>query len=245
MRTTEKIVATFVIALSFWAILMMVATNFQGPHSNRILLVELGADATSLNEAVQAAGGKSDREGIAHNIQMVIRNTYMDLVFILLYWLTFVSLSYLAGILGQRLLAVCSAVCISFAALADLLENHSILVAMHVKTFTDAVAVDISEYSQVKWLFFFLAALLLGLAGALNRRTSDLRRITGGVFIAAGLCGLLGVGRSRVSFDFAAGLINVGIFLISAALLLTVWKIYRSLKELNQLEHEEPIRNHA
>ena len=62
---------------------------------------------------------------------------------------------------------------------------------------------------------------------------------------AAGLCGLLGVGRSRVSFDFAAGLINVGIFLISAALLLTVWKIYRSLKELNQLEHEEPIRNHA
>ena len=244
MRTTEKVVAIFVIALSFWAILMMVATSFQGSHSNRILLVELGADAASLNEAVQAAG-KGDREGIAHNIQMVIRNTYMDLVFILLYWLTFVSLAYLAGILGQRLLAVCSAVCISFAAVADLLENHSILVAMHVKTFTDAVAVDISEYSQVKWLFFFLAALLLGLAAALNRRTSDLRRITGGVFIAAGLCGLLGVSRSRVSFDFAAALINVGIFLVSAALLLTVWKIYQSLKELNQLEHAEPIRHHA
>lgn len=244
MRTTEKVVAIFVIALSFWAILMMVATSFQGSHSNRILLVELGADATSLNQAVQA-DGKGDREGVAHNIQMVVRNTYMDFVFILLYWLTFVSLAYLAGILGQRLLAVCSAVCISFAVLADMLENHSILVAMHVRTFTDAVAVDISEYSQVKWMFFFLAALLLGLATALNRRTSDLRRITGGVFIAAGLCGLLGVVRSRVSFDFAATLINVGIFLISAALLLTVWKIYQSLKELNQLEHGEPIRHHA
>jgi hypothetical protein len=244
MRTTEKVVAIFVIALSFWAILMMAATNFQGSHSNRILLVELGADAASLNEAVQAAG-KGDRDGITHNIQMVIRNTYMDLGFIVLYWLTFVSLAYLAGKLGQRLLAVCSAACISFAVIADLLENHSILVAMHVKTFTDAVAVDISEYSQVKWLFFFLAALLLGLAGALNRHTSDLRRITGGVFIAAGLCGLLGVGRSRVSFDFAAALINVGILLISAALLLTVWKIYQSLKELNQLEHGEPIRHHA
>jgi len=223
---------------------MWAVTRFTGSQSNRILLVELGSDAASLNQAVQA-NGNTDREGIAHNIQMVKRNTYMDFVFVLLYWMTFVGLAYLAGMLGQRLLAFCSSASMTAAALADLLENHSILTAMSFRNFTDAVAVDISEYSQAKWAFFYLGIFLLGLAMALNRRTSQLRRITGSVFLAAGAFGIVGISRCRISFDFAAAMLNVGMFLTSAALLMTLWKIYHSLKELSHIDNAHHAHLHA
>ncbi len=77
MRSTEKLVAVLIVALAGWAVLMTVTTGFRGSQSNRILLVQLGTDAASLNRAVEA-NGSSDREGIAHNVQMVVRNTYMD-----------------------------------------------------------------------------------------------------------------------------------------------------------------------
>lgn len=239
MRTTEKLVAILILGLAAWAVLMTLATNFRGSQSNRILLVELGSDAASLDQAVQA-NGQTDRDGVAHNIRMVVRNTYMDFVFIVLYWLTFVFLTYLAGVLGQRALAMCATLCISFAAIADVLENQSILVAMGVTNFTDAVAVDISEYSQFKWAFFFLATVLLGLAIALNRHTSTIRRATGGIFIASGVIGILGIVRYRVSLDFAIVMINIAVALFAAALLLTLWKLYQSLKELG---HREDTRH--
>ena len=65
MRTTEKTAGILIIALILWGIVMIAATNlqFQGSQSNRILLVELGTDAASLNQAVQATG-KSDAEAL-------------------------------------------------------------------------------------------------------------------------------------------------------------------------------------
>jgi hypothetical protein len=236
MRSTEKLVAVLIVALAAWAALMMFATGFQGSQSNRILLVQLGTDATALNRAVEA-NGFTDREGIAHNIQMVVRNTYLDFVFIVLYWLAFVGLAYLAGKLGQRALALCAAASITVAAIADVLENQAILVAMNVKSFTDAVAVDISEFSQSKWAFFFMGAVLLGLSMALNRRTSSMRRATGGVFIAAGFFGILGIARYLVSLGFAIMMINLGLLLTAVALLLTLWKFYQSIQSLGHLEH--------
>lgn len=242
MRAIEKAVAIFILAMSGWAILMWTATSFQGNQSNRILLVELGSDAASLNQAV-AANGKNDIDGIAHNIKMVVRNTYMDFVFILLYWLTFVSLAVLAGRLGQRFLAACAAIFISVAAVGDLLENSAILIAMGVKPFTDPVAVDISEYSQLKWASFFLALLLLGLAIALNRRVSNLRRASGGLFIAGALFGSIGIVRYRVSLDVTIVMFAIAMMFIVAAFLLTLWKIYHSLKEIDRLKRTE--RAHA
>lgn len=235
MRVTEKAVAVIILALITWNVIMSAATNFVGNESSRILRVELGEDAASLNQAV-AANGRNDRDGIAHNVQMVIRNTYMDYVFILLYWMTFTALAVLAARLGKRFLAACATILISFAALCDLLENRAILSAMHVRPFTDQVAVDISEYSQVKWAFFYMALLLLGLAIALNQRVSTLRRVTGGLFIAAAVFGVLGIARYRVSLDFTIWMFRFGMLFIAAALLLTLWKIYLSLKELNQLQ---------
>jgi hypothetical protein len=244
MRNTEKAVAILILALWAWVIITWAATSFQGHESDRILRVELGSDAASLNRAV-AANDRNDRSGIAHNIEMVVRNTYMDFVFILLYWLTFLSLAFLAGRLGRRFLAACAALSISIAALSDLFENGAILTAMRVRPFTDPVAVDISEFSQWKWSFFFLSSLFLGLAIAMNHRVSIMRRASGGIFIAAGAVGILGMSRYRVSLDFTMLLINIGLLLFGAALLLTLWKIYLSLKELNHLERVEPAHVHA
>jgi hypothetical protein len=244
MRATEKAVAIMIVVLSVWAILMRATTNFQGPGSDRILRVELGSDAVSLDKAV-AGNAPRDAEGVARNIQMVVRNTYMDFVFILLYWLTFLSLAFLAGRMGRRFLAACAALSISIAALSDLFENGAILTAMGVKPFTDAVAVDISEFSQWKWAFFFLASLFLGLAIAVNHRVSTMRRASGGIFIAAGLVGILGISRYRVSLDFAMWLINLGMLLFAAALLLTLWKLYLSIKVLNHVEHVNHVHLHS
>jgi hypothetical protein len=241
MRVNEKGAAILILALSAWAILMWAATSFQGNEANRILRVELGSDSAQLNQAVAGPGN----DGIAHNIQMVVRNTYMDYVFILLYWLTFVSLAMLAGRMGKRVLGACAALLISGAAVNDVLENGAILTAMQVKPFTDAVAVDISEFSQWKWVFFFLASILLGLAIALNHHISHVRRWSGGLFIASGVAGLLGIMRYRVSLEYSLWMIDLALLLIAAALLLTLWKIYQSLKELDRIEHEGHVHAHA
>ena len=238
MRVTEKAVAILILAVSAWAILMWAATSFQGHDINRILRVELGSDKAQLDQAVAGP----DNDGIAHNIEMVVRNTYMDYVFIVLYWATFLSLTVLAARMGNRILSACAALLISAAVLNDLLENGAILTAMKVKPFTDPVAVEISEYSQWKWVFFFLAAILLGLAIALNHHVSHVRRWSGGVFIASGAIGLLGIMRYRVSLEYSLGMIDLAILLFAAALLLTLWKIYRSLKEHH---HGERVHAHA
>ena len=244
MRANEKVVAILILALLTWVVVMWAATNFQGHEPDRILRVELGSDATSLNRAV-AANYMNDKAGIAHNVEIVVRNTYLDYVFIVLYWLAFVSLAALAGRLGKRFLAACSIVLISAAAIADVLENGAILAAMRVKPFTDQVAVDISEFSEWKWSFFFLAAVMLGLATALNHRVSNLRRTAGSIFIAAGVFGVLGIARYRVSLAFTMWMINIGILLIGAALAVTLWKVYLSLVELNHVERIEHAQVHA
>jgi hypothetical protein len=241
MRVTEKAVAIIILALTAWAIIMWAATDFQEHQANRILRVELGSDAAQLNRAV----GGLDESEVPHNIQMVVRNTYMDYLFIFLYWLTFVSLAALAGRLGERVLAACAALLITGAAVNDVLENGAILTAMRVKPFTDSVAVDISEYSQWKWICFFVASVLLGLAIALNRRVSHVRRLSGGLFIASGVFGLLGIMRYRVSLEYSLWMIDIAMLLIAAALILTLWKIYHSLKDLDRIEHGEHIHAHA
>jgi len=236
MRVMERIAAVLIVSLSVWVLVMWAGTRFEGEEPNRIMRVELGSDAASLNRAVRAA----DENGIAHNIEMVVRNTDLDFVLIVLYWLTFLSLAALAWRLGQRFLAGCSALFITAAAVSDLFENGAILTAMGVKPFSDATAVVISEFSLWKWTCFFLGTLLLGLAIMVNHRVSTMRRVSGAIFVASGLIGILGILRSRVSLDFAIETIDVGLLLVSAALLLSLWKILISLRALNQLRRVEP-----
>jgi len=116
---------------------------------------------------------------------------------------------------------------------------------MRVKPFTDAVAVDISEFSQWKWVFFFVASVLLGLAIALNHHVSNVRRLSGGLFIASGVFGLMGIMRYRVSLEYSLWMIDIAMLLVAAALLLTLWKLYHSLKELDRIEHSDRVHAHA
>lgn len=241
MRMIEKIASVLIVALWAWALIMWTATSFRGQETDRIMRVELSLDAASLNQAVSGP----DRSDVAHNMEMVVRNTKLDFGFILLYWLTFLSLAALAGRMGQRSLAICSALFITGAAVCDLFENGAILTAMRVKLFTDPVAVDISEFSQWKWSGFFLASLLLGLALAINHRISTMRRVSGGLFIAGGVIGLFGMTRYRVSLGFAMGTINLALLLLSAALLLSLWKIFLSLRGLSHVEHVHHPHSHA
>ncbi len=236
MRLIERITAILIVTSWIWLGLMWVTTSFQGEEPDRILRVEIGSDATSLNRAVRGP----DRDAVAHNIQMVVRNTYLDFFFILLYWLTFLSLSALAWRMGKHVLATFAALLVTAAAICDLFENGAILTAMRVRSFSDAVAVDISEFSQWKWSALFLAALLLGIAIAVNDRVSLMRRISGGLFIASGVVGLFGITRYRVSVDVAIWGIDVGLILLSAALLLSLWKIVLSLRELG---HRSQVRH--
>jgi hypothetical protein len=236
MRTTEKTAGILILALMVWAVIMIATTNlqFHGSQSNRVLLVELGSDASSVNLAVQAKD-KSDLGGVARNTELLMLNTEMDFLFILLYWLTFLSLAYLAGRLGKPFFASCGAIFVSGAALADVLENRAIFAVLRVHPFTDQLAVDVAEFSEWKWAFFFLACLFLGLAIALNHHVSPLRRISGIVFIAASVFGIVGISRHRISLDFTIWMLSLGNLLVTVALLLSLWKIYQSLKELNHI----------
>jgi hypothetical protein len=68
---------------------------------------------------------------------------------------------------------------------------------------------------------------------------SQIRRLSGTLFVASGMFGLLGIMRYRVSLEYSLGMINLGMLLIAAALMLTLWKVYHSLKELERIEHLE------
>ena len=125
------------------------------------------------------------------------------------------------------------------------MRTATILTALRVKAFTEPLAVDISEFSQWKWAFFFLASLFLGLAIAVNPRVSIMRRASGGIFIAAGLVGILGISRYRISLDFAMWLMNLGVLLLAAALVLTLWKLYLSINELNHAEQVNHMQVHS
>ena len=239
MRSAEKTAGILILALMVWAVVMIAATNlqFHSSQPNRVLLAELGSDASSLNLSVQAKD-KNDLDGVARNTGLLTLNTEMDFLFILLYWLTFLSLAYLAGRLGKPFFASCSAIFVSGAALADVLENRAILAALRVHPFTDQLAVDVSEFSEWKWAFFFLACLFLGLAIALNHRVSPLRRRSGVVFLAASVFGIVGISRHRISLDFTIWMLSLANLLVTVALLLSLWKIYQSLKELNHAHAE-------
>jgi hypothetical protein len=241
MRFGEKTIAIIILALAAWAVIMVGATRFEGSESNRILRVELGASADQLSQAVAAR----DSEGIANNIHMVERNTQMDYVLILLYWLAFVGLAMVAARRGAQVLGVFAVLFITGAAVGDVLENEAILTAMQVRPFLDTVAADVSECSQWKWSFFFIACVVLGLAFAMNRRVSRLRRLAGGLFIASGAFGLLGIARYRVSLEFTLVMIDVAILLVAAALLVTLWKVYRSIKVPAHNEALRQVQAHA
>ena len=114
---------------------------------------------------------------------------------------------------------------------------------MRVKPFTDAVAVDISEFSQWKWTFFFPGGAAARSRGRdESHRVSQLRRVSGGAVHCQRRVRTAGHHALPRFARFPMWMINIGLLLVAAALLLTLWKIYFSLKEL---EHAQAHVEHA
>ena len=85
----------------------------------------------------------------------------------------------------------------------------------------------------------FIAHADIGGRGDLADADDGLGDPAGGVF------GLLGIMRSRVSLEYSLWMIDIGMLLVAAALVLTLWKIYHSLQELDRIEQVERVHAHA
>ena len=79
----------------------------------------------------------------------------------------------------------------------------------------------------------------------MNHHVSNVRRLSGGLFIAGGVVCLLGMMRYRVSLEFSLWMIDLAMLLIAATLMVTLWKTYHSLKERDRVARVERVHVHA
>lgn len=177
------------------------------------LAVQLAHDQT---DVICMLGPADSAQGVT-NRRIVARLQYLDFFFILFYWLLFVF------VIGQALrdskwLSVFVTICISAAAILDVMENFGILSAVGV--LREGLLWP-HWFSVYKWLFFFLAAgfsaplflrypKLGSFGNANNRGTWAFSRLTGVLFIGAALTGLAGVAGSY--FDHASLIVKASIF---------------------------------
>lgn len=180
------------------------------------LAMQLAHDQT---DVICVLGPADSAQGVT-NRKIVARLQYLDFVFILLYWLLFVFIIDRA-LRDSKRLSVFVTICISVAAVLDVLENLGILSAVGV--LREGLLWP-HWFSVFKWLFFLLAVGFsaplflrypkLGSYGnADNRVTWALSRLAGLEFIAAALSGLSGLAGSY--FDDASMIVRASIFYIS------------------------------
>jgi hypothetical protein len=167
-------------------------------------------------DVISLLGPGNTAQGVT-NRKIVAELQYLDFPAIGVYWLLFVF------VIGRtfrnwNLLRISVSICISAAAVLDVLENLGILSAVGV--LREGLLWP-HWFSVAKWLFFFLAmgfsALLflrypkLGSFGnADNRAIWAFSRLAGLLFIAAALTGLSGVAGSY--FDHASLIVTASVF---------------------------------
>lgn len=167
-------------------------------------------------DVISVLGPGSTAQGVT-NGKILAELQYLDFAAIGVYWLMFVL------VIGRtfrdtKLLRISVSICISAAAVLDVLENVGILSAVDV--LREGLLWP-HWFSVSKWLFFFLAMGFsaplflrypkLGSYGnADNRVTWAFSRLTGLLFIAAALTGLCGVAGSY--FNHASLIVMASIF---------------------------------
>ena len=158
------------LATLIWALLMLVqilpyhkapilkgtcATATECKYTAPILALELAANPPTFTERIDQGNADKYR---ADNLKLARVNTYMDLLFILLYWTAFILLAreFPSG-LSKWVIAA-----ISLAALLDVVEDALLFHALdHIDNnvfTTPALA------SHFKWSMLALASLLLGIS---------------------------------------------------------------------------------
>ena len=136
---------------------------------------------SDLPEGFTRAGLAFQLVGTANGIKKVLgsapsdyrpvlrRSIHKDFVYIAGYVILFLFLGILvtqAGTSAVRWVGLLAAISIIVAALFDLSENFGMLqtISLNPNDITDAMAVGIRRASLLKWGFFFLTMLLLGLS---------------------------------------------------------------------------------
>jgi hypothetical protein len=197
----EKAAIVLIVLTSLWATVMQctsVSYIVKGGEKP-ILQAELARSAEDLEAAVNNSATPSQRRD---NINMVIRNTHLDYVFIALYWMTFLAISGVVARVSSRSVGIFTAALITVAAVFDLIENRALLKALHaglpLPRFNDDMAAQaISNPSLVKWFFIFGTLLVVGTALLFGSKSPLVLRAAGVLFLAGGLLGFTGAGKYR------------------------------------------------
>jgi hypothetical protein len=138
-----------------------------------------------------ATQGPTDK--LVHNLGLFRLNTYMDFLFILLYWSVFVLFALVEQGRGTKWLIGL----ISGAAVFDVLENQRILNGVALLARSEQLNGLLPQhFSQVKWT---LLGLALGLAGVLVwSRKGRFARLLAFALVVSGVLTLVGLGIPKV-----------------------------------------------
>jgi len=138
-----------------------------------------------------ATQGPADK--VAHNLGLFRLNTYMDFVFILLYWSVFVLFALVEQGRGTKWLIGL----ISGAALFDMLENQRILNGLARLANSEQLnGLLPHRFSQVKWTLLGLTLMLAGIL--VWWRKGRFRRLLVFTLVVSGVLTLVGLGIPKV-----------------------------------------------
>lgn len=152
-------------------------------------------------------------EGHKDNFRLVAANTYMDFVFIVLYWTVLFLFARMEGGWAGKL----AGVLISLSALADVFENVRILKGVRALTSSAPLEFQVPRgISLVKWVLLSLVLLLLALAVWL--RKGRLYALFSAALLTAGVLTLVGLAIPKV-MNYAAG----DFLLVFVVLLARLW----------------------
>jgi len=188
----ERRLLFLLIATLLWSSAMLLEANrisspdFRAPtgcyfSAKPIVDLEL-AQTPACFRSIVTQGGE---EGHEHNVSLVRANTYMDFVFIVLYWAIFVTFARIET--GQ--FAMTASLLITMSAMADVWENLRILNGLRaLESATLAFTVP-RGVSLIKWGLLGLVFLLLAVAvwarrARWHKRTAVALVTTGGLLLA-------------------------------------------------------------
>jgi hypothetical protein len=122
-----------------------------------IVDLELAQTATCFRSIVTQGA----QEGHDHNVSLVRANTYMDFLFIVLYWVIFITFAQIESGGPAKL----ASVVITLSALADVWENVRILKGLRALTSATPIEFTLPRgVSLIKWALLGLVFLLLAIA---------------------------------------------------------------------------------
>lgn len=167
--------------------------------------LELATKAEQFKEILDQ--GSSDKNE-PWNIEIARVNTWMDFLFIALYWSVFFLFALYCGGLVSHFVTVS----ISVAAICDIVEN--IFIFHTLRSFSSHAMLELLPgiVSRVKWSTFAIALVLLAIVLA-KRESKALKGIAALMFVSAAV---------TISGVFVVSLLSLALVLLFAALLIAV-----------------------